>query len=203
MAEPIENIKPRKGKEGLVDTLGTISYSLITGSLLDYASGLNLQGIISSRVYGTAMNFPTAAPYGKWRNFWHRKTNYLKENTRIKKALETILFVGSSSLAHLTGNSSEGFFRVANELVSTNKIQDSIVDLLAFNTFQTPLYASAIAIGSFFSDGSVDLEKVRKGTEYLLSISPLLAPTLGLYLDGLRKIFNLKSAPEKGKEIKI
>jgi len=192
--------KPRRGKEGLVDTLGTISYSLITGTLLDFASGLNFWGMLTSRAYGTAMNIPTAAPYGKWRNFLHRKTNFLKENEKVKKMLETIIYVGGASLAHLTGSSSESYSPMAKELVSSNKLQDSIIDLLAFNTFQVPLYASAVATGSLISDGHVDLEKVRSGAEYLITISPFMGPTVGMYLDSLRKIFKLKSAPEKGRE---
>ncbi len=77
------------------------------------------------------------------------------------------------------------------------KIRKSLVDLLAFNTFQVPVYGTAVAIGSFISEGKVDWEKVKNGCEYIAIISPLIAPTMGWYLDGLRKVFKIKPAFEK------
>jgi len=42
----------------------------------------------------------------------------------------------------------------------------------------------------------VDIEKVENGARYLATISPLIGPTMGWYMDGFRKIFRLKSAAE-------
>ena len=81
----------------------------------------------------------------------------------------------------------------------SSKLRQGLVDLLAFNTFQVPIYATAIAIGSLLSEGKVDLEKVRDGAGYLAMASPLIGPTMGWYMDKLRKVFKLKSAPEKAK----
>jgi len=150
--------KKIRGKEGLVDTLGNVSYSLIAGGILDYASGLRGWGIIASRLSATAINLPTGAPYGKWRNLTFKLTKTTNESSKIRK---------------------------------------SLADLLAFNTFQVPIYSSAVAIGSLISEGKIDWQKVEKGAAYIALISPLIAPTLGYYMDGLRKVFRLKSAPEK------
>ena len=106
----------KKGKEGWVDTLGNVSYSLAVGSALDYAAGLNGLGILASRAYATGMNLPTAAPYGKWRNFVFEKTRTTDDSSKLRKGL---------------------------------------TDLLAFNTFQVPVYASAIAVGSLISEGKI------------------------------------------------
>lgn len=154
----VEESKVRKGKEGLVDTLGNVTYPLIVGSILDYSTGLRGWGIVASRTYATAINAPTGAPYGKWRNFMFKLTK-------------------------TTGKS--------------NKVRQSLADLVAFNTFQVPLYSSVVAVGSLISEGKVDWDKVKHGAEYLTIISPVIAPTIGMYMDGLRKIFKLKSAPEK------
>ena len=104
----------KKGKEGLVDTLGNVSYSLIVGGTLDYFSGLSAGGIFVARVYATGTNALTAAPYGKWRNLIFKLTK--------------------------TGEKS-------------GKLRKGLADLLAFNTFQTPFYASAVAIGNLLSEG--------------------------------------------------
>ena len=169
MNEQIEqkSVAEKKGKESLVDTLGLVSYSLIAGAATDYASGLRGLGIVASRAYGTAINIPTGAPYGKWRNFLYRKTKTTDKSSRFRKYL---------------------------------------VELLAFDTFQVPLYATVVAVGSLASnllqgEAKVDLDKVARGSAILTAVSPLVGPTVGLWMEGFRKLFRLKSAPKKAGEI--
>lgn len=81
----------------------------------------------------------------------------------------------------------------------SGKTKNILVDLFAFNSFQVPVYATAIAIGSYVSEGEVNLEKVKDGAEYLAIVSPAIGPTMGLWMDSTRKIFKLKSASEKAK----
>ena len=141
-----ENKKSSK-KVILVDTIGTISYSLIMGSIIDYRAGLNLTGIIASRTSGTIVNTFTGGAYGWWREKASQLTKTNKESSYIKK---------------------------------------SIVDILAFNTFQMPIYAALVAFGSYVSEGKVDMDKVQKGATELTLISPFIGPTMGLYVDGCR-----------------
>ena len=58
MKKVIKNFRDfvKKKKVGLVDTGGNITYSLIVGSALDYASGLGPTGILASRAYAKAIN---------------------------------------------------------------------------------------------------------------------------------------------------
>jgi hypothetical protein len=156
----------KRGKEALVDTIGLVTYSLVAGALTDYASGLRGLGIVASRAYGTAINIPTGAPYGKWRNFLYRKTRTTDKSSKRRK-----------------------YF----------------TELLAFDTFQVPLYATVIAVGSLASnllkgEFRVDWDKVGRGAAILTAISPLVGPTVGLYMEGIRKLFGLKSAPKKAGE---
>ncbi len=146
-----------RGKIGLVDTLGNVSYSLGTGALLDTAAGLDLPGVIASRTTATAMNSVTGGPYGFWREKMYKWTNTNKDSSKLRKTL---------------------------------------TDLLAFNTFQVPIYAIAVAAGSLASDGEIDYEKVANGARNLALISPLIGPTMGMWMDFLRKRFNVKSAAE-------
>lgn len=88
----------------------------------------------------------------------------------------------------------EKFFNWTKTKPEHNKIRKTAVDLLAFNTFQIPIYGTGVAIGSLFQDGYVDLEKVIDGMEHLATISPLIGPTMGLYMDGFRKLFGIKPA---------
>ena len=149
----------------LVDTIGNISYPLITGSILDYYVGLNFIGIVASRASATVMNSITGGPYGLWREKTFKLTKTNKKSRKIRKML---------------------------------------VDILAFNTFQTPIYAVSVAIGSLVSEGNLDMEKVQDGMTYIIKISPFIGPTLGWYMDFCRKLFGLKCASEgayKGNEI--
>ena len=155
----IENTEPTDSiKEKVVDTVGNITYSLMVGSALDYCSGLNCSGIITSRASATAMNAATGAPYGMWRNLLYRVTKTDEKSGAVRKF---------------------------------------ILDLVAFNSFQLPIYAIAIGAGSRFSEGEVNWEKVRAGAEYLAMISPIIGPTLGWYMDGIRKLFGMRSASQK------
>ena len=156
----------RKGREAIADTIGLVSYSLAAGALTDYASGLRGGEIIASRAYGTAINIPTGAAYGRWRNFLYRTTRTTDKSSRLRKGA---------------------------------------VEFAAFTTFQVPLYASVIAVGSLaghLSQGEikVDLDKIGKGAAILTCISPFVAPTVGLWMEGVRKICGLKSAPRKSRE---
>jgi hypothetical protein len=90
----------------------------------------------------------------------------------------------------------EKAFKVTNTNEDSGKVRKTLVDLLAFNSFQVPMYATAIAVGSLISEGSVDWEKVRDGATNLAVISPLIGPTMGWYLDRFRRLFGVKSAAE-------
>ena len=161
--ENCEDIKKKSRKESLVDTAGLVTYSLLAGAVTDYASGLRGLGILASRTYGTAINLPTAAPYGKWRNFLYKKIKTTDKSSKLRKYL---------------------------------------TELLVFDTFQVPLYSTVLSVGSLaynLSRGEfkIDLDKVQSGTEILTVISPLVGPTMGLYMEGFRKLFKLDSAPKK------
>ena len=90
----------------------------------------------------------------------------------------------------------EKAFKITNTNEESGKVRKTLVDLLAFNSFQVPMYATAIAVGSLISEGSIDWEKVRDGATNLAVISPLIGPTMGWYLDGFRRLFGIKSAAE-------
>lgn len=90
----------------------------------------------------------------------------------------------------------EWAYRVTKTTKESGKVRKTLVDLLAFNTFQVPVYAAAVAIGSFLSEGKVNWDKVQDGATYLATISPFIGPTMGWYLDHFRRLFGVKSAAE-------
>ena len=146
MDKVLKQPEEKKGKESLVDTLGVVSYSLIVGAGMDYSAGLRGRGIVASRVYGTIINIPTGARYGKWRNFVYEKTRTTDKSSKLRKG---------------------------------------VAELLAFNTFQVPLYTTVVAIGSLASnllsngEFKIDFDKVSTGAQHLAMVSPLIGPTLG------------------------
>ncbi len=72
-----------------------------------------------------------------------------------------------------------------------------LTELLAFNTFQPYFYAIGVAIGSVIDNGSIDGLEVHQGIENIVMMSPLVAPTLGAYMNWLRKRTGLYSAAER------
>lgn len=181
--------KPSNRKVALIDIGGNTTYSLIVGTALDYFAGLNPTGIIISRAYGTGMNFVTGGPYGYWREKWFDWTKTKEEDRSIFKSLK-------NAYSKIKDNQ-ENWRKLKEPLtIFGRKAKKTVVDLGAFNTFQVPIYASAIAIGTFLSEGRVDLEKVKDGSRNLAMISPLIGPTMGTYIDFFRKSFNVKSAAE-------
>lgn len=171
----------------MVDTIGNITFSLIVGTGLDYyASGLRGWGIVTSRAYATGVNAATGGLYGMWRNLCFRITNTTEK--------EGGIYEGIKELYQKYQQKEE----IKNKENLVKKVaRSSLVDLLAFNTFQVPVYATAVAMGSLVSEGKVDWEKVQQGATYLAEISPLIGPAMGLYLDGFRKLFKVKTAAEQ------
>lgn len=90
----------------------------------------------------------------------------------------------------------EKVFKLSKTNEKSTRIRKALTDLFAFNTFQVPVYATVISIGSFISEGKVNLEEVRDGSIYLATISPLIGPTSGWYMDKIRKLVGVKSAVE-------
>lgn len=95
----------------------------------------------------------------------------------------------------------EQAYRATKTTKESGKVRKTIVDLLAFNTFQVPVYTTAVTIGSFISNllqGEVKLDwnKVQDGATYLATISPIIGPTMGFYLDYFRRLFGVRSAAE-------
>lgn len=198
-------LKQKSLKESIVDTVGNITYPLILGTPLDYFTGLRGWGIVASRTYATGINAPSGWVYGKYRNLLHKKTASLKDNSTLKSILKNVFTLGTVSLAQLTGSPYQAYSEIADNLIETNKIQDSLVDLVAFNSFQVPLYSTVIIAGSFVSNLiqgyiGVDWGKAWNGAISLAKLSPFIGPTMGMYMDGLRKLFGVKSAVEKSTE---
>ncbi len=81
----MENKIKKYGKTAAVDTVGNVSYSLAGGAILDYFSGLNLTGIIASRLSATKLNILTGAAYGKWREYASKFTNTDENSGKNKK----------------------------------------------------------------------------------------------------------------------
>ena len=149
--------KNTKSKTAVVDTFGSITYSILTGVPLDCSAGLSAYGVIVSRTSATGINAVTGGAYGWWREAIFNVTKTNKESRRVRK---------------------------------------TAADLFAFNTFQVPIYATGIAIGSFVSEGTVDWDKVIDGVTYLATISPVIGPTMGWYMNWFRGLFGIKKAEE-------
>ena len=153
----VENSEESSRRINKIDKGGAITYSLVVGTALDYASGLGPMGIITSRAYTSGVNYVTGGWYGKKR---------------------------------------EDIFRWTNTNENSSWLRKRAVDLLVFNAIQVPIYASAVALASFFNEGEINLEKVKNGSIYLASVSPVIGPTMNIWMDVFRRLFGIKSAAE-------
>jgi len=186
----VEDSEISKKKIVLVDTGGNITYSLVVGSFLDYYTGLHtLAGIAASRLSATGMNIATGSPYGLWREKCFDWTKTEEEERSVFKELKE---------SYINIRYNEGDCRELKKplKILIRKARKTTIDLTAFNTFQIPIYAIAVAIGSFVSEGEINLEKIENGARNLAVFSPLVGPTLGWYMDWCRKLFGIKSAVE-------
>jgi hypothetical protein len=82
---------PSPRKVWAVDTAATVIYSIASGSAFDYASGLDLTGIIASRATGIVFNAVTGGPYGWWREKVYKITGTKEDSGKIRKFLAEML----------------------------------------------------------------------------------------------------------------
>jgi len=80
---------------------------------------------------------------------------------------------------------------------TSSKARQLGAELVAFNSFQTPVYALAVAVGDVLSTGSVDPEKIMYGALSLSVMSPAIGPTMGWSLNRARELFGLQTPQEK------
>ncbi len=88
-------------------------------------------------------------------------------------------------------------YRISGTTKEDTALRKGLLELLAFNTIQVPIYVSGLATSQLFTEGSVDWGKVRDGALYLAAASPLIAPTLAYYSDACREVVGLPTAAEK------
>ncbi|MBN2567351.1 L-alanine exporter AlaE [Candidatus Woesearchaeota archaeon] len=99
----------------------------------------------------------------------------------------------------LYGGWRDYIFRITRTTEKSHWLRNRGADLLAFNTFQVPVYAVALSVGSLVQEGEFDYYKVLEGCKNLAVISPLIAPTMGMYMNRVRKWFGV-STPEQRAE---
>ena len=56
----------------------------------------------------------------------------------------------------------------------SNLLRKSLVELGAFNTFETYVYGMCAGIGSLISTGTLDVEKIADGMAGLFYLSPII-----------------------------
>lgn len=138
-------------------------------------------------VVGAAINYYKSGLQG-----WGIVTS--RTSATVVNALTGGLYGGWVNFLYRITNTKEK----SNEL--KNKLKKGIVDIIALNTFQVPIYAASVALADLVHKGHVEWDGVKHGSEFLAKISPLIGPTLNLYMIGLRRSFGLKSTAEKAQQ---
>jgi len=88
----------------------------------------------------------------------------------------------------------ELIFKKTRTRAESHWIRTRLVDILAFNSFQLPLYAGITTAGNLMSEQNIDVWETMRGVGYLAAVSPLIGTTLNWYMDRLRLVFGIKPA---------
>ncbi|MFA6888090.1 MAG: L-alanine exporter AlaE [Candidatus Woesearchaeota archaeon] len=82
LQSPIVTNRFQRVKAAVVDTFEGIIYSIVTGTPLDFASGLTPLEVVYSRATSIPVNVLTTAPYVGWREFLYRKLHVTSESPK-------------------------------------------------------------------------------------------------------------------------
>ncbi len=91
----------------------------------------------------------------------------------------------------------EQIFNICKTKEASNIIRKTVTDLIAFNTFQVPLYGAIVTGATYISEQKIDLDKTIDGMIGLATTSPIIGVTMGITMNIFRKINNL---PPVGKQ---
>ena len=91
----------------------------------------------------------------------------------------------------------EGWYALTKTNDESSSMRQALVELGAFNTFETYIYGLSAGIGSLISTGTLYAEKIADGMVGLLYLSPIIGPTMGLWLNATCRIFNVKTVAER------
>jgi hypothetical protein len=90
----------------------------------------------------------------------------------------------------------EKVFEKTGTTEKSGRIRRYVTDLAAFIPPRALIYAVTVTIASLLSEEPFDPDKVRDGAIKFTVFSPLIGPTMGMYIDLFRRVFGVKSAAE-------
>ena len=184
-------------RKTISDTVSVFVSNTVPGVVLDLFTGLNFSGIVTTRITSGGINLASSAYYGRKRDELYEKIgDCVTEPKPLGNKVRNYVSYLVRGLGMLTGSTMDGSLET-DYLFDYSKFRRTTVEMITFNVIQVPLYAVAVAAGSFFSEGYVDLEKVAEGSAYLAAVSPVAAPILGWSMDRGRRLVKVQEAREK------
>lgn len=94
----------------------------------------------------------------------------------------------------------KGWYKLTRTPEKTSSFRKWLVELGAFNTFETYVYGVSICAGSLAEKGSIDFWDVQSGVEGLILWSLVIAPTMGKWLNLTCKLFGVESAAKRAED---
>ena len=92
------------------------------------------------------------------------------------------------------------WYKFTNTSEESSRVRKSLVELAAFNTFETYTYGICAGIGSIVSSGTVDFEKITDGIAGLFYLSPFIGPTVGWWLNLTCRALRVRTVAERASE---
>lgn len=178
----------KPSKKFVVDTTSRVLYSVAVGAGIDYFYGglKTFAGIFGSRATATGINSVTSGPYGWWQDKCYTFFKTTPETRKLKDVFD------SKNLAHYFQNGK--LYEVTNYGLRLGK--QFATDMFAFNTFEPVVYGISNIVGQLVGSGDVDLNQTAEGIQFVVYISPFVAPTMRLTMQVARKLFGIKTSSE-------
>ena len=198
----IEMVGKKISKRVAVDTGSRVLYSIVVGAFIDYYKGGldTIWKIAGARGSATAMNSVTSGPYGWWQDRWY---SWLRTTPETRNAKDVFLVDGINDYLTKERWSVIGSY-------SKKKGHQFVTDMIAFNTFEPVVYGIANLAGQAFGQltsqmlgtdyDPISIEQTIGGMKTLVYISPFIAPTMRMTMQGARKLFGVKTSAQKAQE---
>jgi len=187
----------KPSKKFVVDTTSRVLYSIVVGAGIDYFYGgiHSFWGILGSRGSATGINSLSSGLYGMWQDKWYSWLKTIPETRKLKLA-----YLNKNVSLSLANKDISYYLKKENfsELTDYAKRRGKqfATDMLSFNTFEPFVYGIANIFGQLIESGDVDLNQTAEGMKFVVYISPLVAPTMRLTMQGVRKLFGIKTSSE-------
>lgn len=134
-----EEVKPKISKKTVADIVGTVSYNLITGGIIDYSAGLSASTILTSRLSRIPLYSVIGASYSWWREKAYQITKTTEESGKLKKIATDFISLNTFQVPIYVGLVAIGSY-LTEGCVDWGKVKKGTTYLVETSPFISPTF---------------------------------------------------------------